>query len=240
MAKGCLRVFLGGILLLLTVIVAGVAVVVYQFHRATTAPDVRTVARSAAVDAADAETVRLLDDRTATVTALAVDMTPVATAVRDRCGSAREGIGFGAVTCTRTVSLYFAYGGRDVTPRRAGWDTALRHTGWTSSAPTPDPYGWRTPVSYSDAAGVTLGVVWVTRPEPPTLWESEDFATTYDRVSVPVDAAAAAATAYRTSSFMAMAVLRMPYYNDKVRPTPSPQPDNYHPCFSGSGTCVGG
>jgi hypothetical protein len=238
--SGCLAAFVTVVLVVIGLAGLAVAGVGVEFHRRTAPPDVAAVGRSAAVDAADAPAVPLLDDRMTTITALAVDMTPVTTSVRDVCGSRRQGLGYGPVTCTRTVSRYFAFGGT-VPPRRSAWDAALRAAGWTSTAPSPPSDDWRTPLTYTDHAGVTLDVGWEQRPQPPTMWDRNDPGeVTYYRTDQPVDVDTTAATVYRTEPYMAVTVLQTAYYDDSIGPTSGPDTGHYHPCYSGSGDCVGG
>lgn len=226
------------------VVIAGVAaVVIYQVHQASTPPDVAAAGRSAAVAEADATATRLIDDRLTTLTALAVDMTPVATSVQDVCGAERAGsfgVGYRPVRCSRTVARYFGFGG-GVAARVDGWNRALLGAGWSSREPVPQPSAWRRPMTYEDLALVRLNVEWAERPQLPAYPAPvSPFEVTYHRTDQRVDVAATSAVVYRDSPYIAVAVLELSYFDASVRPTPSPSPNNYHPCFSGSGTCVGG
>ncbi len=207
-----------GLVSVVLVLAVGAAVTVYRHHDRPARPDVAAVAGSAGVEAAGAAAAGLLDDRMATITAFAVDMTPVATSVRDVCVS-RPGGGaagsYGPVTCTRTVTRYFSFGGT-VPPRRAGWDAALRAAGWAGDEPA-DPADWRLPLVYSDAADhLSLGVGWEQRPQWPTFWDPQETHTgdlLHVRADQPVDAGATAAAVYRDSPFMALAMLQITYYD---------------------------
>jgi hypothetical protein len=237
------KVLLTVFVIVLVAIGAVVAAFLYSLHRASTPPDAAAVGRSAAVAQADQRATATLDDRMTTLTALAVDMTPVATSVEDACGSRRGsmfGAGYGPVTCTRTVTRWFGFGG-GVAARRQGWDTALRAAGWTTDEPAPQPSAWRWPMIYRDPARVDLTVVWAERPRTPDdLRRSSAFDAAYYRTDQRLDVNATAAAVYRNAPYLAVAELELSYFDASVRPTPSASPNNYHPCFSGSGTCVGG
>lgn len=202
---------------LLGLMVLGVVLVGRVIRAADERPDVAAVGRSAAVEAADQQATGLIEQRLATLTALAVDMTPVATAVQDACTAPPGGeipSTYRAVTCTRTVTRYFAFGGT-VPPRRTGWDQALVGSGWAGSPPMSDE--WRAPLTYADGAGMTLDVGWEQGPQPPTMWDrNPPGPVTYYRTHQPVDAGALAATVYRDSPYMAIAVLQKTYYDRSV------------------------
>jgi hypothetical protein len=212
-----------GLVSVVLVAAVGAAVTVARHHDRPAGPDVAAVARSAGVEAAGAAAAGRLDDRMSTITAFAVDMTPVATSVRDVCVSrpvgASVGRAYGPVSCTRTVTRYFSFGGIPA-PRRTGWDAALRAAGWQGNEPEAapaDPDGWRLPLVYREpGTGLTLGVGWERRPQAPTFWDPQETHTG-DLVAVradqPVDAAATAAAAYREEPFMAMAMLQSTYYD---------------------------
>lgn len=233
---------IAALVVIAVVAIVGIGVVIgYTLHKASTPPDVAAVATSAAVAAADQQAIRLIDDRLTTLTALAVDMTPAATSVEDVCGSepgSTFGAAYGPVTCVRTVTRYFGFGGA-VAARSEGWDKALRAAGWSSHEPSPQPSAWRRPMTYDDPSRVGLSVEWADRPQiPMDLGPYSQLDATYARAEQRVEPDTAAATVYRDSPHMAVAVLQLSYFDASVEPTPSP--DNYHPCYSGSGTCVGG
>jgi hypothetical protein len=242
---GVLKV-IGTLFVIALVVIAGlVAVVIYHVHRESKPPDVAALGRSATVAEADATATQLIDDRLSTLTALAVDMTPVATSVADVCSAERDGsfgVGYRSARCSRTVARYFGFGGA-VAARWEGWNQALLGAGWTSHEPSPQPSAWRWPMTYDDPALVGLEVDWAERPQTPPLLTDRvsSLDATYYRTDQRVDAATASAMVYRDSPYLAVAVLEMKYYDANTTPTPSPTPgSNYHPCFSGSGTCVGG
>jgi hypothetical protein len=248
---GCLRFLLGAVAVFILLVVALFGLVEYQFHRATTPPDVAKTARSAAVAGTDQRAVVMLDSRLTAVLGQAPWLTPAATSIEDRCSS-DHGPFFGRYqppVCTRTVARFVSFDG-DLVARGVQWDRALRADGWIVSSgldASPPAIAAVNSVraDYQDAADVQLSVFWGERPSPPLFnqrgpqigrSEAEVYLT-----DQPVDVAATSRELYQRFRYVAVVSVELTYYDaSRKPPSPTPTLGNYHPCYSGSGTCVGG
>jgi hypothetical protein len=213
-----LRIVLTALALVVLLVVVLIGIVSYQFHRATTPPDVAAIARSAKVVQADRRAEATVDGQVAAAIQMMPWPAPATTAVEDVCESLPGsffGQGYGPVRCTRRVTRFLSFDG-DLAARSAAWDRALRGAGWTPSGSSGNAPGVPPSVEYRDPAGVALTVVWGERPQLPLLRPSiriaHDSDTQVFRASVPVDADATIREAYAHSRYVVVATGFLAYY----------------------------
>lgn len=226
--------------------VAGVAVLVYQWERHLTPPDVAATAGSAPVRQAAERAAGQLDARALEVLRPVPWLAPVSSGVEDVCqteGGTFIGSGWGPVICSRTTWRVLGTEDADL-DRRQEWDKALRADGWRDVSAPDGPSAVPVPRrNYRGTDGVAVAVTWVESPADLTKLAAPrpypDSNLRVDRLYEPLDEAATrrAATRYR---HLVVVTASVQYHGPDAAASPSPTVPQHGCRRTDSENCPGG